>query len=477
MPARRAAMAASKRWARAGWALGCALGCALAAADASGQAAVEVQRLRMSPESDRVRIVLDLSAPLDCQHQWRERPLRLELECANAVLLAEPNTLSLARTPIQRIRHRQTDAGALQLVFDMRQRLPLQKMRLPPNQRYRHHRLVIDLAHEPPAAPRLAVPKPPRQLLPNIGSGHRTPALPVPSNRITVAIDAGHGGKDPGSVSEKYSLREASLVLDIAQRLARLFQQVPGYRPFLVRDGDVFLGLAERVARARAQHADIFLSIHANAFKPTRSSRRRQPKGSAVYRLSYNKASSTEAKFLARHANNETAVSGSSLDWLLKSDAQMQPVLLNLRGQDTRGQSQKLGKALLESLEWVNPLHKKHVESANFKVLRAPDIPSLLVEVGFLSNAEEARALREPKHRQRIATALFNGVDSYVRAHNRYGMPPGRRAGAKQYTVRAGDTLSALAGRSKASLDEIKRLNALQSDMLKVGQTLMLPAR
>ena len=426
------------------------LAAGLAAAGALGDAPIDVHGLRMSAELDRLRIVLDLSGPVRCRPDWRERPTRLELRCSDAVARAF-DALPAPLAPIERIDHRQLADDELLMRFHMPQRLEVAMLHLPPSETYAHYRLALDLSFDAPRAPRRAPGGPPA----------RTP--------VTVAIDAGHGGKDPGSTAG--SLREADIVLDIAKRAARLFDSAEGYRSYLVREHDEFLALNERLRRSRRRQADLFLSIHADSI------RHRRPTGSAVYIQSTDQASSAEAQFLAERANRETLIPGVSLDEVSRRSPGLESVLVNLAGQHTRARNAELGKALLRSLSMVNPLHKKRVEAANFRVLRAPDIPSALIEVGFLSNPAEARRLRTAAHRQRLASALFDGVDDYVRAHASYGLAPRPKPRSRRYVVRAGDTLFGLSRRFDASPDEISRMNGLISDALKIGQPLRVPAR
>ena len=468
---------AGRRSLAATLACACALlACALPQ-HAWSEQAVRVHALRMANEFDRLRIVLDLSAPLRCVHRWRERPLRLELLCENA-MLESPAALPEAAAPVERIDHQHTAQGDLHLRFEMPRRYPVTPLHLPPSPPYPHHRLVLDLPFASDAinyalsgpAPVTAPAGVPLALAPDPVQRREVPAaMPAPKGPVTVAIDAGHGGKDPGSMAG--ALREADIVLDIARRIAKRFADESGYRPYLVRGGDVFVALKQRPAKARAQGADIFLSVHADSIK------HKKPKGSAVYILSLKDASSAEAQFLSDRANRSALIPGVSLDAVSENDPGLASLLVNLAGQDTRAQNAELGKTLLRSLSTVNRLHKKHVESAGFLVLHAPDMPSALVEVGFLSNPEEARLLSTAKHREHIASALFEGIDDYVRAHPRYGLASKAPRATRRYIVRVGDTLFGLARRFGASPGEIRRMNGMHGDGLQAGQRLRVPVR
>jgi N-acetylmuramoyl-L-alanine amidase len=220
---------------------------------------------------------------------------------------------------------------------------------------------------------------------------------------ITVAIDAGHGGEDPGAIGA-HGTREKDVTLAIARRLKEHIDRIDNMRAVLIRDGDYFLPLHERVARARRHQADLFVSIHADAFlKPT-------ARGSSVYALSERGASSAAAKWLARKENEADLIGGVNID---VKDAYLKQTLIDLAQTATIADSLKLGRAVLDELGGVNTLHKPHVEQAGFAVLKAPDIPSILVETAFISNPEEEKKLNDDAYQDRMAAALANGIKRY----------------------------------------------------------------
>jgi N-acetylmuramoyl-L-alanine amidase len=237
---------------------------------------------------------------------------------------------------------------------------------------------------------------------------------PAPPNRsqdvlrlVTVAIDAGHGGEDPGARGPRGTY-EKNITLAIARKLKALVDAEPNMRGVLIRDGDYFVPLGKRVEKARKVQADVFVSIHADAFiKP-------HARGSSVFALSERGASSAAARWLASKENEADLIGGVNLD---VEDVTLKQVLLDLSQTATINDSMKVAKAVLEEMGGINRLHKPHVEQAGFAVLKAPDIPSILVETAFLTNPEEENKLRDEKHQQRVAQAILGGLKRYFDAN------------------------------------------------------------
>jgi N-acetylmuramoyl-L-alanine amidase len=238
-------------------------------------------------------------------------------------------------------------------------------------------------------------------------------ARKAPAKRVvTVAIDAGHGGEDPGALG-RGGTREKDITLRIARKLKTLVDAEPGMRGVLIRDGDYFVALNERVNKARGARADLFVSIHADAFiKP-------HARGSSVFALSQRGATSAAARWLARRENEADLIGGVNLD---VADPYLAQTLLDLSQDGNIRHSIKVGQAVLQELGGINDLHKPRVEQAGFAVLKAPDIPSILVETAFISNPEEEQKLRSPKHQDRMAAAILAGIKQYFADH-----PPVRR--------------------------------------------------
>jgi N-acetylmuramoyl-L-alanine amidase len=238
-------------------------------------------------------------------------------------------------------------------------------------------------------------------------------AAKAPAPRpLTVAIDAGHGGEDPGALGRR-GTREKDVTLSIARKLKKLVDAQPGMRGVLIRDGDYFVALNERVTKARRVRADLLVSIHADAFI------RPDARGSSVFALSQRGATSAAARWLARRENEADLIGGVNID---VADPYLKQTLLDLSQDGNIRHSIKLGRAVLQELGGINALHKPRVEQAGFAVLKAPDIPSILVETAFISNPAEEKKLRSPKYQDQMAAAILAGIRQYFADH-----PPARR--------------------------------------------------
>jgi N-acetylmuramoyl-L-alanine amidase len=246
---------------------------------------------------------------------------------------------------------------------------------------------------------------------PQVAAKSETPATkpaarttrPASERLITIAIDAGHGGEDPGARGRAGTL-EKNITLSIAQKLKERIETEPNMRAVLTRDGDFFIPLHMRVEKARRVKADLFVSIHADAFvKPSAN-------GSSVFALSERGATSVAARWLAKQENDADLIGGVNLGI---KDPYLKQTLLDLSQTASINDSLKLGKAVLQEMGGINRLHKNYVEQAGFAVLKAPDIPSILIETAFISNPDEERKLRDPAYQNKMAEAIFNGIKRY----------------------------------------------------------------
>lgn len=284
---------------------------------------------------------------------------------------------------------------------------------------------------------------------------------------IIVAIDAGHGGEDPGA-SGPGKLREKTVVLQIARRLEQQLSGVPGFKPVLIRSGDYYVSLKSRRNKARELQADLLVSIHADAFRQTSAH------GASVYALSTRGATSTAAKYLAENENAADLVGGVEV---AEMDPVLASVLTDLSMTGTLDTSLNLGALILEQIGGVARLHKKQVEQAGFAVLKSPDVPSLLIETGFISNPTESERLSTPAYQDKMARAIRRGIQSWFARQP----PPGtllawqREQGGREVTVAPGDTLSEIAQQHSVSVASIKTTNGLNRDVIFVGQTLLIP--
>lgn len=432
---------------------GAVLACAAAALLPAWVLAGEVKALRVWAGPDHTRAVIDVSGPLQYKLFALSNPDRLVLDVKGSSLArnfaaADPDGL------LAGVRTGKQGAGDVRVVFDLKQGVRPKSFLLPPAEKL-GYRLVVDLYPQQGAAPAAVV-----KTVEN--------ALPASERKVIVAIDAGHGGEDPGARGASGSW-EKTITLAVARELARQVNAEPGFEAYLVRDGDYFLPLSKRYQKAREARADLFVSIHADAFhKPTAS-------GASVFVLSTRGASGEAARWLADRENASDLVGGVSLD---DKDNTLARVLLDLSQSATMKASDDVANHVLDAMKRVGKTHKPHVERANFVVLRSPDVPSMLVETAFISNPGEEKKLLDPSHRSRLAAAIVEGVRDYFSNQP----PPGTwlasnaRARPRQHVVSRGESLSMIAARHGVTLSSLRAANGIRTDMVKVGERLRIPA-
>lgn len=413
--------------------------------------AANVNEFRLWRAPDHTRVVLDLSAPVSHNIITLTNPYRIVIDIDNARLKASTSALDFQDSPINRIRTGVKDKTDLRVVIDLNAAVNPRSFLLKANSEY-GDRLVVDLYD------RDNTPK----TVKHINDQNQ--------RDIIVAIDAGHGGEDPGA-SGPNRLREKHVVLEIAKELNYLFKQEKGYEPVMIRTGDYYVGLSKRRDLARQAQADLMVSIHADAFRDHRAH------GTSVYALSRRGASSAMAQVLAEDANNSDLVGGVSLG---DKDDVLAGVLADLSMAASLDASLKVGTDVVKSMGGIARLHSSKVEQANFAVLRSPDVPSILVETGFISNPAEARKLSTRDYQRRMARAIFQGItghfskspppDTYLAWQKR------NRGREVEYTIARGDTLSDIAQRYQVTVADLRRHNDLASSVIKVGQKIRIPA-
>lgn len=417
--------------------------------------AATVQDVRLWRAPDHTRIVLDMSAAAEHRVLVLQNPDRIVLDVSDATLRGSVTDLGLDDTPIARIRSGVRNGTDLRMVFDMRAAVTPRSFAIAANAQA-GDRLVLDLHDEAPSQSGAGMPTASR----SAGNDDR--------RDIIIAIDAGHGGEDPGALGPG-RLREKDVALAIAKELAALFERDSGFAPTLVRSGDYYVSLKGRRDLARERQADLFVSIHADAFN------RKEANGASVYALSTRGATSTTASYLAQRENAADLVGGVRLG---DKDEMLAGVLADLSMTSTLDASLNMGGSVLGEMGGVARLHKRQVEQAAFVVLKSPDIPSILVETGFISNPGEARKLADPAYRKRMAQAIHRGIRSWFISHP----PPGtllafeKRRGGREYRIARGDTLSGIAARFNVSVSDLKSFNQLADNRILVGQTLKIPA-
>ncbi|WOX07134.1 N-acetylmuramoyl-L-alanine amidase [Microbulbifer pacificus] len=415
--------------------------------------AAEVEGVRLWRAPDHTRLVFDLDGPAEHKLFTLQNPDRVVIDVSGATLGASMADLPLTDTPISGVRYATKDKRDLRVVLDLKQPVNPRSFAL-----RRHEtlpdRLVIDL-HDRDKVEEKTIEQ-------VHDSGQRD---------IVVAIDAGHGGEDPGALGPG-GLREKDVVLAISRYLHEAIDRKSGFSAKLVRSGDYYIPLRDRVKKGRQLRADLFVSIHADAFS------RKDARGAGVYAVSSRGATSETARFLAQRENESDLIGGAGSLSLSDKDDTLAGVLLDLAMTATMNTSLDVGSSVLNSIGSFTHLHKKKVEQANFSVLRNPDVPSILVETGFITNPDEARRLRDPSFQKRMAEKLSDGIVAHFTSRPPAGSwlaSNGSRTD-RRHTIARGDTLSGIAARYNISVADLKKANSMETSMIRVGQTLTIPS-
>src|SRR5690606_31366617 len=407
--------------------------------------AATIVAVRTWPADEYTRVTLEMDTELKAEHFTLDNPHRLVVDIEGVQLSPAINDLVSKIRPndpyISTVRVGQNRPNVVRLVFDLKQDVAPQVFTLKPIGEYKY-RLVLDLYPKVAQDPLMALLKdaendPLAGILENLAQNSPTEA-PIPSvegqklppiahkrpddtpppppraapgirpdRPILIALDPGHGGEDPGAIGRR-GTREKDIVLQIALRLKKLIDAQPNMRAYLTRDRDYFVPLNVRVQKARRVQADLFISIHADAWiKPS-------ARGSSVWALSQHGATSAAARWLAKKENDADLIGGVNLG---AHNAQVAKVLLDLSTGAQINDSIRVGTQVLQEIGKINQLHKNRIERAGFAVLKAPDIPSILIETAFISNPQEEQLLPTAAHQQRIAAAVLNGIQDYFSAH------------------------------------------------------------
>ena len=379
-----------------------------------GAQAMQLNATRLWPSPDYTRITLESTKPVAYKYFILSNPERLVVDLegveAGTALDALAGQLTAADPYISAIRVGMNRPGVMRLVLDLKTAIKPALFQLQPLEQY-GHRLVVDLypaqAAGIPANPLTSLPPNTPDVANTAEPSRPKPGVPQYARLITVAIDAGHGGEDPGAVGANGSY-EKNITLALAKKLKQKIDAQENMRAVLIRDGDYFVPLSQRVTKARAVKADLFLSIHADAFiKP-------HARGSSVFALSENGATSVAARWLAKKENDADLVGGINID---VKDPFLKRTLIDLSQTATINDSLRLGHAVLKEIGGINTLHKAHVEQAEFAVLKAPDIPSILIETAFISNPEEEKRLNDSDYQDKLVNAIIGGVKAYFDKH------------------------------------------------------------
>ena len=387
-------------------------------AAAQAQTAIQITAARVWPSQDYTRVALEIQEPVKYEVLSLKDPERLVLDLEGVDITAALTELADKIQPndpyVKAMRIGRFKPGVVRLVFDLKAEVKPQAFMLPPIGDY-GHRLVLDLYPLVPHDPLLAFldklqAEPATATAPGAkpqapGDASRPAARPAPrrDRLIIVVIDPGHGGEDPGALGRRGTY-EKDVTFAIASKLKTRIDREPNMRAVLTRDGDYYLSLQARVEKAQRVRADLFVSIHADAFvKP-------HARGASVFALSERGATSAAASWLAKRENDADLIGGVNLEG---KDRYLKMTLADLSLTAQINDSLKLGRSVLEQIGGINDLHKQDVEQAGFAVLKAPDIPSILIETAFISNPDEERKLRSPAYQNQMADALLVGIKRY----------------------------------------------------------------
>ncbi|HCH32121.1 MAG TPA: N-acetylmuramoyl-L-alanine amidase [Oceanospirillaceae bacterium] len=436
--------------------------------------AAKIENIRIWPAPDNTRLVFDVTQPVTYELITLSNPDRLVIDIDRSLLSTSVAKLDLSKSPVRAIRSSQRSDNKLRLVLDLAYAVSHNVFALAPNASY-GHRLVVDLSNyqQTKTPTKGAVMKPAQPQTTVLNSLD----LLDSQRDIIIAIDAGHGGEDPGALGPKYGgrkLREKHVVLGIAKELQALIKREPGFEPLLTRSGDYYVSLRGRTQKARKANADLFISIHADAFKNSKA------KGASVWILSSRGASSEMGRWLAQTENDADLIGGIGGVSLEDKEEDLAKTLLDMSMNYSQSTGQGVAQEVLSNIGKIAKLHKKHVEKAGFVVLKSPDVPSILVETGFISNPQEAGRLRTKSYQKKMAQAIFNGLKSYFYNHpvtNTYvaSVVEAKRK-LRAYKVVSGDTLSAIAQRFGTTVKRLQSANKMTSkSVLLVGKTLVIP--
>lgn len=414
---------------------------------------VELMGARLSHSNNVSRAVFEFNKAITYHVFTLKHPDRIVVDFPDTSLTTNLKNVSFKNTSIHDLRHAERKDQTLRIVFDMKHHVKIKILELKPYERY-GYRLVFDLTS-------------PHQLKSKVHSIKTVVARKkkvVKARDIIVVIDPGHGGKDPGATGPM-GIHEKNVVLAISKDIQHDLNKIPGIDAKLTRTGDYYLTLRDRLRIARKDNADFFIAIHADAFHD------RTAKGASVFALSERGATSEAARWLAEK-ENYSELGGV---YLANKSRLLRSVLIDLSQTATISESLQIGGVVLKDLKKVTPLHSDRVEQARFVVLKSPDIPSLLVETGFITNPYEERLLRLSSYQHKLAKALAAGINDYFWAHP----PPNTlfvlEKHATHYVVKRGDNLSMIAEDHHTSVAAIKKLNRLKTDALRVGEPLQIP--
>ncbi len=405
-----------------------------------------IDGIRLWPAPENTRIVFDVKQKPDYKFFTLSKPNRLVIDFTNT-----KNTVALknlaVNDPRVKLFRSSINKGKTRLVLELTKSYQLTVFPLAPAGQY-GHRLVIDLYDKNRSKKNVSKPKK------SVGD-------------IIIGIDAGHGGEDPGSIGGKGTY-EKRVTLAIAKKLQKVINKEKGMKAVMIRSGDYYVNLNRRTSLARDKHVDFLVSIHADAFHTP------GPSGASVWVVTKSRAESELSRWLVNREKKSELLGGGGGVIKNTSDSHLALALADMSKEHSLGVSFGVANNVIKELKKITKMHKKTPQNGNFAVLKSSDIPSILVETGFISNHKEEKNLTWSKHQQRLANAIHAGIKNHFLAHPLTGSYFAS-VGYKKHKVRSGESLSVLAKRYNISMSKLKSINKLKSDSLRIGQTLKIP--
>ena len=415
-------------------------------------AAKQVDGIRIWPSPDSTRIVLDLSAPVKHSYFSLHNPERLVVDLKDTVIVNTIKSQQYHSKHLKKIRFSyDPKAKKSRLVFDLKSKISPMIFALKPTAPY-GNRLVVDL----------------------IDTNQKVVQTQnkMPVNRdIVIGIDAGHGGEDPGSIGGKGNY-EKHVTLAIAKKLERLINKESGMKAMLTRTGDYYLSIHKRTEKARKAQVDLLISIHADAFTSPK------PHGASVWTLSLRRADSEIGNWLESKEKHSQLLGGAGeVIKDVSTEKYLARTLIDMSMGHSMEQGFGIAENVLKELKTITKLHKRSPQAASLGVLKSPDIPSILIETGFISNPKEEELLINGWHQQRLAKAIMTALKSYYKKNPPDGTWFASHYRLQKHKVKRGESLSVIAAKYQTSVSAIKSANHLKSNTLAIGQVLSIPQR
>jgi N-acetylmuramoyl-L-alanine amidase len=426
-----------------------------------------VKSFRVWPSPDETRVVIDLSAEANYSYFSLSGPDRLVVDLKNTSMKAKLPVTVTDSPVLKRVRKSSPpDKDTYRLVFELKKSVKAELFKLKPTPGGQYgHRLVIDLSHGAQKSTTTSTSKPGKPTSPSkdMSTVHR-------AQEILIAIDPGHGGEDPGSIGPSRRKYEKDAVLSIARKISAQLNAVPGIKTRMTRTGDYFVNLNRRVAIARENDAHLLISIHADAFTSPK------PRGGSVFVLNTRRANTEISRWVENHEKQSELLGGSGTAFVSNSsDRNVNQTLLDLQFSHSQKEGYKLATEILGEMGKVARLHNSKPINTSLAVLRSPQIPSVLVETGFISNPTEERLLFQRSHQDKLARAITKAVVKYLKDNPPEGTVFSSSAKPTVHTVKRGESLSVIAKKYGTSTKAIMSENKLKSSGLAVGQKLKIP--